>query len=64
MNEAHIDDMKRGLKFGKAIKLPQELMLNARQMCDMLVERETIRQFAHLRCVDTKYICTYLPNGE
>ena len=58
MNEAQIDDLKRGLKFGKAIKLPQELMLSARQMCDMLVERETVRQFAHLRCVDTPCILT------
>ena len=41
MNEAQIDDLKHGLKFGKAIELPRELMLSARQMCDMLVERET-----------------------
>ena len=53
MNEAQIDDLKRGLKFGKAIKLPQELMLNVQQMCDMLVERETIRHFTHLRCAVT-----------
>ena len=53
MKEAQIDDLKRGLKFGKAIELSRDLMLSVRQMCDMLVERETIRQFAHLRSADT-----------
>ena len=53
MKEAQIDDLKRGSKFSKAIELPRELMLSARQMCDMLVERETIRQFTHLRSADT-----------
>ena len=57
MNEAQIDDLKHGLKFGKAIELPRELMLSARQMCDMLVERKTNHQFTNLRSADTHVQC-------
>lgn len=57
MNEAQISGLKNGLKFGKTIDLPKELRLNAEQMCDMLVPRDTtstiIRYFTHLR-----YICS------
>ena len=56
MNEVQIDDLNCGLKFGKAIELPPELMLNAHQMCDMLVGRGTVRHFTHLRCADTMYV--------
>ena len=51
MNEAQIDELKYGLKFGKAVELPHEVMFSAHQMCDVLVEHETIQQFAQLRCV-------------
>lgn len=54
MNEIQIDCLKVGLKFGKAIDLPKDLMLTTRQMCDMLIGRDSVRKFTSLRCSVTK----------
>ena len=52
LNQAQIDCLKIGLKFGKAIELPKELCFNAELMCDMLVPRDpstvTVRYFTYL----------------
>ena len=55
LNQAQIDGLKIGVKFGKAIELPSDLRLNADLMCDMLVPRDpstvTVRYFTHLTWV-------------
>ena len=52
LNQAQIDGLKIGLKFGKAIELPSDLRFNADLMCDMVVPRDrftiTVRYFTHL----------------
>lgn len=53
MNEVQIDGLKAGVKFGKTIGLPHDMMLNLRQMSDMLIGRESVRKFAYLRYIPT-----------
>lgn len=49
MNEVQIKGLKAGLKFGKLIELPKDLMMTSRQMCDMLISRDSVRKFTSLR---------------
>ena len=62
MNMAQINGLKLGLKFGKAIELPQELKLDAQMMRDLLIPHDTTskcpRYFTHLKYTNPVYTCT------
>ena len=53
MKESQIDELKSGLEFGKAIRLPPDLTFSAVHMCDLLIFRNTVRYFEYLRLVST-----------
>ena len=68
LNQVQIDCLKSGLKFGKAIGLPEELKLNAELMCDILVPRDpsttTVRYFTRLQSVTaSRGIYVFLCSG-
>ena len=49
MNEQQIDELKFGLEFGKAIELPPEVFFSTTQICDMLISKNSVRYFSHLK---------------
>lgn len=60
MNEIQIDGLKSGLIFGKAIGLPQDLMLQAHLICKMLIGQESVQKFTHLRYNIIHTVCGYI----
>ena len=51
MDEHQIGELKAGLEFGKALRLPSELAFSTVQMCDLLICRKTVLSFEYLRLV-------------
>lgn len=49
MNEKQIDGLQAGLDFGRTIELPQDMMLNVHNMCDMLFPQNSVQDFTCLR---------------
>ena len=60
VNETEVRCLKSGLRFGKAIDLPNELRFNSELMRDILIPPDhtsiTVRYFKHLKLVNYYYL--------